>query len=798
MRSTPGRLSFLNAYAHGPELVTFRRGDRGQLVRQVRRAEYSCFLRKAEVSDELMRELRSSRAVAGVRDDGEHWRVLWADYELRKRACRGDGFFARRAVTALEWDVSPVRRWLTDEPVDIAKPRRVYFDIEADSRVAFQDKARARILCWAIVDDAGNRFTSLLEDESDDAEARVIDELYRVLEGYDQVLAWSGDRFDFPLLKAREERLGLRYERRRLLWLDQLELFRKMNASASESGDEKQSMALGNVAQALLGRGKIDSGALSWEMWSTGQHERLLTYCADDADLQRAIEAKTGYVELLQTLCESCTVFGDSSGFLPSVQVEGFLMRVGSARGHRFPARPWVSEDELEESKKFKGAYVMEPTHIGVLEDVHVCDFARLYPSIIQSWNMSPETWRESLRKPREPGDTSAIEPPAGHAVAPLTHEVFDQSREGILPEALRTILELRAGWGKKKNACPPGTPEWSDANRRDAAYKIVANSFYGVIGLAVSRFFVREVAESVATTSEWLIKATARSAEAWGMSVVYADTDSCFVKGVTGEEFRRFTEWCNESLYPVALKKIGCERNQVSLEYEKAFRRLLMMGKKRYAGTFSMFKGTAARADSKPEIKGLEYKRGDTARLARLMQERVVYMVIGAGREPSDRVEDYEEVLLEFQQLILEGEPETKDVVLAKKLAKPLRQYVQKRKQDGTLQARPTHVEVAELLKARGFDVGKGVRIEYVVIDGGQRPMKALPLMDVVDEQGRLKEWDRHYVWEDLVFPPTQRVLEAAFPAVPWGVKWGRTRPRRPRTRGRLVPEEQLGLFAP
>jgi hypothetical protein len=34
----------------------------------------------------------------------------------------------------------------------------------------------------------------------------------------------------------------------------------------------------------------------------------------------------------------------------------------------------------------------------------------------------------------------------------------------------------------------------------------------------------------------------------------------------------------------------------------------------------------------------------------------------------------------------------------------------------------------------------------------------------------------DRHQLWEDRVYPPTMRVLEACFPAVAWD-KWRATR---------------------
>ena len=120
----------------------------------------------------------------------------------------------------------------------------------------------------------------------------------------------------------------------------------------------------------------------------------------------------------------------------------------------------------------------------------------------------------------------------------------------------------------------------------------------------------------------------------------------------------------------------------------------------------------------------------------------------------------------------------ERDEVVIAKKLSKGLGEYERKQKKDGTDAALPAHVEIALILAERGRDVGGGVRIEYVVTDGDAAPQKKIPAEDWAE--GDL--FDRFYLWDDLIYPATQRLLEAAFPATDWK-RWARTRPLRPRT---------------
>ena len=153
--------------------------------------------------------------------------------------------------------------------------------------------------------------------------------------------------------------------------------------TAAESGDEKTSMALDSVAHALLGEGKADFDASkTWEVWSSGEEgrEALLRYNLRDVELQRRIEEKTGFADLLFELGKIARCFPESRSINGSTIVEGFLLALGAEHGVRFGPKPYGAEEN-----PFKGAYVMEPTRTGIIPDVHVADFAGMYPSIIES-----------------------------------------------------------------------------------------------------------------------------------------------------------------------------------------------------------------------------------------------------------------------------------------------------------------------------------------------------------------------------------------------------------------------------
>lgn len=1156
--STPGESSpvrhLLNIYFDRSDLVLIGR-EGGTITRHRVPAEASCWIEHQHITRSLARMLRDSDRVKAMERRDQWWRIVWADRQICEEYCDA---LHKKGIPTCEGSVSPLRSWCADNQIQIAKPRRVYLDIETDSRLPFSRKEEMRVLCWSLVDEQGGHTERCLVEDSDEAEAVLLAHLWRNLQPFDQVLSWNGNRFDFPVVRARTKRMRLDIDARRWLWLDHMDLFRRYNMMAAESGDEKQSMALQAIAMATLGEGKDPFDASkTWEAWAAGgaERERMVRYCHKDTDLMRRIEEKTGYVELLQTLCEATGTFPDSRGVNPGAQVENFLLRLGRERGYRFPTR------FAEESSKYRGAYVMEPKTKGILRDVHVCDFSSMYPSIILTWNMSLET--------KGVGDE--------RSKAAITGIEFATDREGILPAAVAELLRLRKAWNERKAVAVPGTDEWKDADRRSTAYKIAANTFYGVVGAPMSRLFDREVAESVAQCGVWLIQETIKAAEARGMQAVYADsvtgdrtvvakdghgdvhmmpiaelferatemhssrgkqfahpagwralavdstgmkgwypieavirhragkptyrittkhgqtqvtsdhgimvdgfettplefvrdssqftkvdphvpspvgcidllqyvrdhvyefenpkhghvvrrlvasadlqrivldgwgdyaepsfqrfyhrgsesyeallrlvsayvcdgsasiagktavrhalsfcksdeelmcqladdlgmlmtgakvygpywtetvyvvrsctalmpnlfaalcgvgskgkrfppfvfdlnadaaavvvdglakgdgsidaagqlcfssssqqlaagvsyllaqhskphsfcfreskqawamrtrkgkerpsrysiksekfdpdpeqwvydlsvegahtfvdgigrvllhnTDGAYVMGCTRDEFGRFVDWCNEKLYPPRLVALGCKVNHIRLAYEKAFDRITFSCAKKYCGSLSHFKGTEATAESKPEIKGLEFKRGDSVRLARELQEEIVYMLVGYQREPSEDPEDYEQVINRWRERILDDEIVLDDVVVSKRLAKPLGDYAVRMKLNGQPAAQSPHIEIAKLLKERGRDVGEGVKIAYVCTDGGRSPKMFIPAEDWSGD------CDRHELWDGLVWPPTRRVLEAAFPGHGWE-RWDRTRPHK--RRGRPPLPGQMAL---
>lgn len=795
-----------NAFVSNNRLKLLRREKNGELKSWSVKAEYSVFVKKEDLPK--LRNIIGKRAMTV---EGDYVRIVFNDYNERDHAVRGfpdgDGFkpslFEKAGVKTYEGDLSPVKRFLIDSRAKILKPIAGYLDLETDSRVSFARKEEARCLCWGFCIPTPNgleRFGGVLEEDTDEAEKELLMDLFFEMQAVDQVLAWNGDKFDFEYLKERVKYLGLDVQMKRWLWCDHMLLFMKYNMTASESGDEKASMALTSVAASLKVQGKLTDkgvgelegvqvgGAKTWEFWNAGGRNRelLLEYCVEDAATMGRIDEATGFISILSTLAETCGVLPDSRGMSGMNFVESFLMRLGADRGIRAPTKFGFNSDNTEQ---FKGAHVFE-TMKGLFTDVHICDFARLYPSIMQAYNMSPDTYagRAMSDKVNESGqripldfDEACKVKAKGVAVCPITLEQFYVDRgRGLFAAALDEIVEKRKYWSKKKNDYAAGTPEWKECDRRDQAFKIIANTFYGVSGSPMSRFFMREVSESVTQIGVWLIQSTAKAGSDWRkkLTTVFGDTDSCAFVGCTEEEFVEFTRMCNEVLYPTMIKPTGGDASFISLAFEKSFSLMVNVAKKTYAGRMSHYKGKRVPMDAPPVIKGLEFKRGDTRKLTREMQEEVVNKILLIGKPiPEDyplEPEDLVPIVEKWQKNIMSGNFDYKKAVISKKIQKPLNEYggigV-----NGKPLPLPPHVKIAKQLEAKGEAIYAGVKIDYVIIDG-----KASPQVIKRASEATIEDLDLFYLWEQGTWPASHRVLEAAFPTYKWNAKWGSVRPMK------------------
>jgi DNA polymerase-2 len=280
------------------------------------------------------------------------------------------------------------------------------------------------------------------------------------------------------------------------------------------SPDPFEDYSLETVAGAILGYGKRIEirdgedriGAI--ERLYRDQPEELCAYCLEDARLVHQIMGRTGLFELTLRRCVLIGVAPD----LAWTSIAAFEHLYIESLHRRGMVAPTFGVDPLP-MEGAPGGIILAPRP-GVFDQVLVFDFQSLYPSIIRTFNIDPLSY---IGKPRE-GSEEAQKPP----IRAPNGAVF--AREpGILPELLDRFFEGRSRAQADGDAVA------------SFVYKIIMNSFYGVLGAGGCRFAGSDLAGAITSFGQRILSWCRDYLEDLGYSVLYGDTDSLFVTVLPG-----------------------------------------------------------------------------------------------------------------------------------------------------------------------------------------------------------------------------------------------------------------------
>jgi DNA polymerase elongation subunit (family B) len=278
-----------------------------------------------------------------------------------------------------------------------------------------------------------------------------------------------------------------------------------------------------------------------------------------------SMDEKLQFIDLCRAICHS--------GFVPyedymysSKYLEGACLAYLKKKGLVAPNKPKDRKERMAAlnqsgDEKFIGAYVKEPI-VGKYDWIYDLDLTSLYPSIIMTLNISPETkigkiidWNpEQWIKGEERTyvivgndgeyeyDRTQLEEVIknGNLGVAANGVIYNQDKPGLIADILDTWFKQRVEFRKleKKYGEAGDTEKYEFYGKRQLVQKILLNSMYGVLGLPAFRFYDIDNAEAVTITGQTVIKKTAEMANIkyWkelGTKDdynVYIDTDSIYM----------------------------------------------------------------------------------------------------------------------------------------------------------------------------------------------------------------------------------------------------------------------------
>ena len=512
---------------------------------------------------------------------------------------------------------SYIRKWVHLLECPVPELKFMALDIEVDSaeeaRIPDSTEAMQKVICVSWVTSDGVKRVLLLRregvDEGEgklpegtqiqyyDDEVKLLSEVLDILSSYPIVVTFNGDQFDLRYISHRAQRLGIQRDDVPIemgrefslltygIHLDLYRLFFNRSLQIYAFNQKYWENTLESVASAILGRGKIKfDGNISQLPYT-----ELAAYCLRDSELTYDLAAYDDHLSLKLTVVLARLAKMPVEDIIRqgvSNWIRSMIYAEHRQRNILIPTSKEILERKGEtgthamiKGKKYRGAVVIEPTP-GVNFNVIVLDFSSLYPSIIKHWNLSYETIRCTHEECRE------------NRIPETSHWVC-KKQQGITSLLIGSLKDLRVKWykGKSKDeSLPKKIRSWYSVVQR--TLKVILNASYGVFGAEHFALYCPPVAEATASIGRYAITSTIKKTQDLGISVIYGDTDSIFLKNPPDKQIRQLIEWTKETL-------------GMDLDVDKVYRyAVFSTRKKNYIGVYP---------NGNVDIKGLTGKKRNT-----------------------------------------------------------------------------------------------------------------------------------------------------------------------------------------
>lgn len=454
-------------------------------------------------------------------------------------------------------------------------------------------------------------------------------------------------------------RTQMAYDWKGISILDFMDLYKKFSYKMVEN------YKLDTVAKEELNKEKLKHNYGSFKEFYTKDWELYVDYNIVDVELVDQLESKMQIINLILTMAYDAKC--NYTDIFSSVRTWDCILFNKLQEQNIIVHNPPPIDPLLD--RQIMGAFVKEPKP-SQYDWVVSFDATSLYPSIIMTWNMSPETLvngqkyladdERSIQKLIDRDFITQSIHDEDLAMA-ANGQCFRKDRKGILPEliefyfgerqvAKKLMLSAQSNYERTKDK--KYLNEISSLNSKQMAAKILMNSLYGALGNIHFRYYDIRIAEGITMTGQLIIRSVAQklkdfvNKECKTKNVeysFYSDTDSTYItlgelvkrnlKGKTNEEIVEvLDQYCAKNIEPTIneicedlSEYLNTYQRKIKFKREIIADRGIWIAKKRYAVNVYNSEGVTYNPP-KLKVLGMEIVRSSTpAPVRKALKEAVL-----------------------------------------------------------------------------------------------------------------------------------------------------------------------------
>ncbi|MGQ4911691.1 MAG: DNA polymerase domain-containing protein [Candidatus Thorarchaeota archaeon] len=350
-----------------------------------------------------------------------------------------------------------------------------------------------------------------------------------------------------------------------------------------------------------------------------------------------------------------------------------------------------------------RGGLILQPKP-DVYENIAECDFSSMYPTLMVTRNISPETI--CMREDCPYDHQYCIEVPELNFRL-CTH------RQGLVAKSLELVI-------KKRNAFKRLIQEGHDAHKYELmqnTLKGVLVSCFGYLGFKNARFGRVEAHTAVTALARETLLRTQEIAEEMGLEMVHGIVDSLWLRSEEKMQYDRVVEFCERVT----------EEVNIPMSPKGIYRWMVIPSSRMHSSIAPLNRYYGVYVNGAIKTRGIETRRRDTCLYIGDCQMAMIKTLARAPDKAGflERIPEARAVCQRYMDRLYEGDVDLRDLILHSRLTRNPEEY----------RTTSRAAVVARQLVRAGKELHAGQKVRYVLTNTSSRnPMQRVMAAELVD----------------------------------------------------------------